>query len=777
MSASKTSLPYLKGPKAFAIVLLRFKDTAVPDIPISHLFDFVSSSGKGGLFDYWRDASYGKISLENSEVFGWFTMKYSFVEDGVDPWHSPTNKTPARNAWVAEAKRLCSQNQIDLSRFHGGIIAIVNANCDEGNVTRGWPGRDFGETTLGIGGSWGQPGWKRCNQCQSLTYTRNPDLGKCAGGETHEHGGSRDYSLAMELPNYHGIRNHRWCRKCQVLCWAGPETPTGQGTCPAGGFHDPSQSANYTIGDVRVGSILGWESDWKFCNNCCQLFYNPRPGVCPEGGGRHDSSDTRSFGLVSYYSSLNIALQGYESGRCLGLNNSWLAASPDVELGDKYDIMSAPQATQFQNGFFAPAGPSLNAPTRYKLGWLASDRVFHHSSSSSSPPPIKLLALNKPELDGYLMVLYSTNDRIFTIEYRQQDGWDQGFSKSCVLVHELRSKYATGRKGFRWCNKCQGLFSASTAVCPAGLTHDYIGSNNYRLVNNNPSHNGQKDWSSCTDCRMVWYTANDTAGSCPAKPGQGHKANPEGHFSLTFEPTLAPGQHDWKWCRKCQGLSYSKNALRGACPAGGSHEHSGSGNYILNNTVTGEGMTGFRWCRKCQTLSNATFAPCVYAGILGLLASHEYDGSGDYALAVNDTNAPGQAGWKICRKCHGLNFAQSQGRCAAGGDHDKSDPEVFTVMHGSSDQTGQNNWRCCKKCQLMYFPEFMVNIKCPAGGSHDSEGSLIYNIPHFETDRVFLVGGELHPGDVWEDASRNVKVAIKVTNLEESSVIVELGGP
>lgn len=439
--------------------------------------------------------------------------------------------------------------------------------------------------------------------------------------------------------------------------------------------------------------------------------------------------------------------------------------------------MSAPRAIKYPNGAFAPAGPALNAPTRYKLGWIPNHRVFYHRSSDANPPPIQLLALNKPELNGFLMVHYLTNDRLYTVEFRQREGWDQGFSKNCVLVHELRSKYAVGRKGFRWCNKCQGLFSARTAVCPAGLTHDHIGSNNYRLVNNDVHHDGQKNWSSCSDCRMVWYTADNTAGSCAARPGQGHRAPPSANFSLTFEPSLGPGQHDWKKCRKCQGISYSRNPLRGACPTGGSHEHSGSVNYILNDTGAGEGMTGFRWCRKCQGLSIATFAPCMHAGIPGIPPSHEYDGSGDYALAVNDADAPGQAGWKICKKCHGLNFAPSPGSCAAGGDHDNSDPDTFTVVHDRSDQTGQSNWRCSKECQLMYFPEFIDAINCSAGGSHDSEGSFNYNIPHFETDRVFLVGGELHSGDVWEDTSRNVKVKVGDIDPETSSVTVALGGP
>ena len=35
------------------------------------------------------------------------------------------------------------------------------------------------------------------------------------------------------------------------------------------------------------------------------------------------------------------------------------------------------------------------------------------------------------------------------------------------------------------------------------------------------------------------------------------------------------GQSDWKWCNKCQGLTFAGNPYRGKCPAGGNHTHVG----------------------------------------------------------------------------------------------------------------------------------------------------------------------------------------------------------
>jgi hypothetical protein len=56
-------------------------------------------------------------------------------------------------------------------------------------------------------------------------------------------------------------------------------------------------------------------------------------------------------------------------------------------------------------------------------------------------------------------------------------------------------------------------------------------------------------------------------------------------ISASVEPVGAPPslseQDNWRWCRKCQGLAFGGAGAPGACPAGGSHDHTGSGNYSL----------------------------------------------------------------------------------------------------------------------------------------------------------------------------------------------------
>jgi hypothetical protein len=93
----------LKGSKPFAVVLCRFNDVPALSIPKSQWYQFVSTSGRQSLFDYWRDVSYRNIDLVGSEVYGWFTMKYSFIKDGSDQFKD--GKTQPRFAWIEEATR------------------------------------------------------------------------------------------------------------------------------------------------------------------------------------------------------------------------------------------------------------------------------------------------------------------------------------------------------------------------------------------------------------------------------------------------------------------------------------------------------------------------------------------------------------------------------------------------------------------------------------------------------------------------------------------------
>jgi hypothetical protein len=86
-------------------------------------------------------------------------------------------------------------------------------------------------------------------------------------------------------------------------------------------------------------------------------------------------------------------------------------------------------------------------------------------------------------------------------------------------------------------------------------------------------------------------------------------------------------QNGWRWCHKCQGLFFSRHNL-GVCPAGGKHDISESGDYILRQSEPDFGQHEWRWCPKCQGLffSGHNMGVCPAGG------EHSREGSGDYSL-------------------------------------------------------------------------------------------------------------------------------------------------
>ena len=106
--------------------------------------------------------------------------------------------------------------------------------------------------------------------------------------------------------------------------------------------------------------------------------------------------------------------------------------------------------------------------------------------------------------------------------------------------------------------------------------------------------------------------------------------------TATVSPSL-PSQSGWRWCEKCQGLFFSGNPDQGACPAGGRHDASRSGAYLMTLGDGGEGMqAAWRWCQKCQGLF---FSGNPDQGACPAGAGHDASRSGAYSMRF-DPNPP-----------------------------------------------------------------------------------------------------------------------------------------
>ncbi len=75
--ASTSSAPAaISGDKPWAIILCRFTDQTEEPHSLAYYQRQMTAAGAGtnGLYDYWHDISYGRLSIAGSRVFGWFTV-------------------------------------------------------------------------------------------------------------------------------------------------------------------------------------------------------------------------------------------------------------------------------------------------------------------------------------------------------------------------------------------------------------------------------------------------------------------------------------------------------------------------------------------------------------------------------------------------------------------------------------------------------------------------------------------------------------------------------
>jgi len=72
----------LSGKQPLVVVLCKFTDQTNEPHPPQYYQDMFSETGAGqlGVFDYWRDVSYGNLDLTGSIVKGWYTAPITVAE-------------------------------------------------------------------------------------------------------------------------------------------------------------------------------------------------------------------------------------------------------------------------------------------------------------------------------------------------------------------------------------------------------------------------------------------------------------------------------------------------------------------------------------------------------------------------------------------------------------------------------------------------------------------------------------------------------------------------
>jgi M6 family metalloprotease-like protein len=157
---------------------------------------------------------------------------------------------------------------------------------------------------------------------------------------------------------------------------------------------------------------------------------------------------TYNLGCVVFdESGLITGFAAHEIGHGYGLVHSF--DDTNCQYCDPFDIMSAMNTYRFSGANFpemiantgvgATDGPGLDAPNLLQLGWLPGNRIatYHIGASETS---FTLTALSHPAGNHPLTVQIVGSDPndIYTVEYRQTDGWDAGLPDNTVLIHEYK---------------------------------------------------------------------------------------------------------------------------------------------------------------------------------------------------------------------------------------------------------------------------------------------------------------------------------------------------
>lgn len=146
------------------------------------------------------------------------------------------------------------------------------------------------------------------------------------------------------------------------------------------------------------------------------------------------------------------------------------------------------------------------------------------------------------------------------------------------------------QNNWQWCNKCQGMTFAGNAnlgECPASGLHNHAGSRNFCLaMGGSGSPSTQNNWRWCNKCEALSFGGSTSLGKCSGGGVHDHAGSGEYFLAMRGSDGVPQDSQDnWRWCNKCQVLAFAGNSSAGACAAGGQHDHTGSGNYMLRYVV------------------------------------------------------------------------------------------------------------------------------------------------------------------------------------------------
>jgi hypothetical protein len=568
----------------------------------------------------------------------------------------------------------------------------------------------------------GQDNWRWCRKCQGLYFAGSATQGVCKAGGAHDHTGSGNYTLINQAPLSPGQHGWRWCHKCQGLFFSLNGTP---GVCAAGGGHDTAGSGDYGLLTAGAGLPAAFPDDWiaatKTVGNATNAHLDTAgatlTGAVVDGVLSFNPADPTGdeqkilniFYYCSYMHDFSYLLGFNEAAGNFQQNDFGRGGV----AGDRVDARSFAGAVWGTANMTSPvdgSSPVMNmglVTSTHRHTAFDSTVVFHEFTHGISGRlvggPLDDKSLAHPQSNGMNegwsdYVACTVNNVVVLGNWvLNKAGGIRGFPYDASFPDHFGSlgtgRYAAGSSGQPldphnvgeiWCATLMEMNRRTDRFLALQLVID-----GQKQTPANPSFLEARDGILLALDHMLasgrlnsqqHEGAWQGVWSAFAKFGQGPQASSVGAQLTGTVADFTVGQDKWRWCHKCQGMYFSANATQGKCPAGGAHDHTGSGNYdIVQNWAKAPGQSNWRWCHKCQGMyfaGNATQGKCPGGG------AHDHTGSGDYKLALNAWGSPGQDNWRWCHKCEGLTFAgnASQGVCPGGGAHDHTGSGDYSLL-------------------------------------------------------------------------------------------------
>lgn len=709
----------------------------------------------------------------------------------------------------------------------------------------------------------GQAGWRHCSKCHGLVHADSGDA-QCAGIGNHNTSASGEYFVRHGSTGANEQIGWRYCKSCYGLAYL--DTGRGAGKCPATatGTHDHSTSGSYSVpfsftagnGGLAHETGHGFGFDHAFGpSRAGDLRDDPRPGAYG------DNTDIMSWAKSASFASHRFTPSGPGMSAPTLIKMGWLsfddvhrlaAGSGPTSVGiaplygesghiRALQVVDAPASRIYTVSFRTATGWDRGVGqhrvvvhcqhTLYGAGqagwsWCARCEGMIHNGTTQCPAG----GAHDGAASGAYTLAHNAGAAAGQTNWR----W---CSKCCGLVfggsgtvgrcpaggdHNVQRSgdYAlpssgSGQTNWRWCKKCQGLTFGGNAMkgtCPSGGLHDLSGSGNY-VIDSARGSNRQAGWRWCSKCHGMYF-----AGYVLCIGGEPHKLTGD-VFSLPHNLAGAAGQPGWRWCSRCHGLAFDDGiSAAGLCPAGGTHDHSRSGNYVIPiDAEASGGQTRWFFCGQCSSLH---YVPS--GGSAGRCTNNRTHAIGGEYIITHGTSAAPGARFRWCKRCSCMVLGDNPAGCAANGNHDtvgsghytvRTDPSTLSreqsywrhcsqcsqVMFmssadGSNEQpcpAGGNHrptgeyfitlsnpvpyWRWCKNCEgLAYWDRSREPGLCPAGGRHDHSKGKHYAPPRRHDDAVQVLAEKLLAGDSYTVPGTSIQFTVTAIHDTHASVFALL---